>query len=199
MPSCLIELCYLPPVAWAAAVWNAPDAVLEAQENYHKGTYRNRCHIAGPNGLQRLSIPLKGGKHSQMPIREVQVSDESEWQRHHWRSIRAAYGRAPFFEHYGPDLAVFYEKPTRYLWDFNLELLEWLLAKLKFPGNLRLSTHFQPVVPCLPGDLRDSLHPNVPAGPDWFQPLPYPQVFLEKHGFLPNLSLLDLLMCKGRL
>ena len=88
-------LYYLPPVSWCAAAWNSEAIVVEACENYQKGSLRNRCFIAGPNGVQRLSIPLEKGKHRQMPIRDVRIAYDEPWQRQHWRSISTAYGNAP--------------------------------------------------------------------------------------------------------
>ncbi|MBK7936385.1 MAG: WbqC family protein [Lewinellaceae bacterium] len=177
-----LSLCYLPPVSWCAVAWNSDVVVIEAREHYQKGSLRNRCYIAGPNGVQRLSIPLVKGKHQQMPIREVRIAYDEPWQRLHWRSIRTAYGNAPYFEHYADDLSPFYEKRFDFLLDYNIELLSVVLQKkLGWPGEIRLSERFRP--------------------PDVFESdtsRRYPQVFEEKHGFLPDLSILDLLLCCGK-
>jgi hypothetical protein len=154
---------------------------VEACEHYQKGSFRNRCHIAGPNGVQRLSIPLVKGKHNQMPIKEVRIAYDEPWQVRHWRSIRTAYGNAPYFEHYADDLAPHYEKHYTFLFDLNLELLRLVLQqKLGWQGEIVLSTSY------IPADLPKDL------------PQQYPQVFEDKHGFLPDLSILDLLFCCGK-
>ena len=177
-----VTLCYLPPVSWCAMAWNSAAVVIEAHEHYQKGSLRNRCYIAGPNGVQRLSIPLEKGKHQQMPICEVRIAYDEPWQRRHWRSIKTAYGNAPYFEHYADDLAPFYEKRYDFLFDYNLELLRLILQKkLGWPGEIRLSEQYR--------------------APDAFEgetSRRYPQVFEEKHGFLPDLSVLDLLFCCGK-
>lgn len=180
-----LPLYYLPPVSWCAAAWNNEVVVLEAQEHYQKGSLRNRCYIAGPNGIQRLSIPLEKGKNQQMPIREVRIAYNEPWQRQHWRSIRTAYGNAPFFEHYAGDLAPFYEKRYTFLFDYNLELLKLIFQKkLGWPGKIRLSEQYRPPATLSPYPV--------------FQAKPYPQVFEDRHGFLPDLSVLDLLFCCGK-
>ena len=196
----LFPLPYLPPVSWCAAAWDRDRIVIEAWENYQKGSVRNRCYIAGPNGIQRLSIPLVKGKHRQTPIREVRISRDEPWQRQHWRSISTAYGNAPFFEHYAGAVAVFYEKRYEFLFDFNLDLLTFIFQKkLGWSGEITLSNAYFPAGSWPHGaDLRAQFEGEPAACPQWFRPARYAQVFEERHGFLPNLSVLDLLFCCGK-
>ncbi len=195
----LIELPYLPPVAWFAQIWEAEEVVLEACEHFQKGTYRNRCEIAGANGRQLLSVPLEKGKNAQMPIREVRIAYHEKWQQVHWRSIQAAYGNAPFFEHYGPELAVFYEKYWATLFELNMALLQFLLKKFRWPGQLGFSESYLEKGSSNENwqDFRDQISPKNPP-PEWLAQNRYPQVFEDRHGFLPNLSALDLLFCWGK-
>ncbi len=194
----LLELPYWPPVAWLSLALRSGDVTLEACEHFQKGSYRNRCHIAGPNDMQRLSVPLLRGKHQQTPIREVQIAYDQPWQRLHWRSIEAAYGNAPYFEHYAAELRVFYEKPFPLLYDYNRAILDFLLKKINFKGSFANSEVFTPLTAQRPAhDWRDANKPGD-STPEWFTPRPYPQVFAERHGFQPNLSSLDLLLCCGR-
>ncbi len=197
MPDLLIELQYLPPVATLTAMARADTVWLEACENYGKGSYRNRCLLASANGVQRLSVPLKKGKHQKMPIRLVHIAYDEPWQRIHWQAIQSAYGRAPFFEHYAPQLAFFFKKPWEKLWDLNMALLGFLLEGLELELNIQLTTTYQPVAPAGTLDLRNRIRPGREVPTD-IGPLPrYPQVFEERHGFLPNLSALDLLLIAG--
>lgn len=196
----LLEVAYLPPVSWLALVWQSPVLWLEACENFQKGSYRNRCHIAGPNGVQRLSIPLQKGKHQQTPIREVRIAYEEPWQQVHWRSIQAAYGNAPYFEYYAEDLAPFYQKQYSFLFDFNLELIHFLFKKMGWNGTVSFSEQYNdtPNLPASIADHRNTVSPKPTTLPDWFHPAHYAQVFTERHGFLSDLSALDLLFCCGK-
>jgi hypothetical protein len=196
----LLSLSYLPPVAWCSVAWKADQVALEACDHYQKGSLRNRCYIAGPNGIQRLSIPLVKGKNQQTPIRDVRISYDEDWQRLHWRSIRTAYGNAPFFEHYVDRLSRFYEKPYPFLFDYNLEFLEFIFRDtLGWKGHFTLTTEYHAPQKWPDGtDFRDDFPADGNAAPPWFEPHRYAQVFMEKSGFLPNLSVLDLLFCCGK-
>lgn len=199
----LIELQYLPPVQYFAKLYQFDKMQLEVQENYAKGTYRNRCHIAGANGLQRLSIPLKKGKNRQQNIQEVQISNEENWQAEHWHSIKSAYGNSPFFEYYVDELQPFYKKKYDLLWAWNKDLLVKMMELTGIDCALSETSEFLvPVEQAKPTtvlDFRNSIQPKISRQKEdtAFKVVPYGQVFIEKHGFLPNLSILDLLFCQG--
>ena len=196
----LLETQYLPSIAWCAAVWSEEKVTLDAVEHYQKGSLRNRCHVAGPNGPQRLSIPLVKGKHQQTPIREVRIAYDEPWQRQHWRTIQTAYGNAPYFEHYADDIRVFYERPWTFLFDYNLDFLQFILKKkLGWSGEFVFQEQYVPAGSWTEGrDLRGAIGGGLEDFPAWFNPIRYPQVFEARTGFLPNLSVLDLLFCSGK-
>ena len=175
-----------------------PIVYLEAHEHYVKGSYRNRCHIAAANGVQRLSIPLRKGKHQQQPIREVRIAYDEPWQARHWQAIRSAYGSAPFFEHVADVLhPFFHQKKYDLLWDWNLDLLHRLLSLARLNTEIRFTETFGQAPPGTL-DFRETFHPKRPAPPERPAPIRYPQVFEDRHGFLPDLSAIDLLFCSGR-
>ncbi|MEM6772708.1 MAG: WbqC family protein [Bacteroidota bacterium] len=180
-------LAYFPPAHWYLAAIQHGVWMLEAHENYQKGGFRNRCRIASPNGLQTLSVPLESGKHQAQPIQEVRISYQRDWWREHEQSIRTAYGRSPYFEFYADDIfAVGRTRPTT-LWELNHQLFETILNLLQNPFSAQVSSGF--------------LKPGT-TGFVWPNGLPqslpeYPQVFSDRHGFTPSLSILDALFCLG--
>ena len=196
----LLPLAYLPPISWCSVVWGVETAALEACDHYQKGSLRNRCYLAGPNGVQRLSIPLAKGKNQQTAIRDVRISYDEPWQRQHWRSIKTAYGNAPFFEHYEAEIIRFYERPYTFLFDYNLDFLQFILQKkLGWNGHFICTEQYYNKNEWPEGtDFRDAFSGEQSENPPWHKPRPYAQVFMEKSGFIPNLSLLDLLFCQGR-
>jgi len=171
---------------------------LECHENYTKRSYRNRCHIAGANGMLRLSIPLEKGKNQQTPIQEVRISYEEPWQAQHWQSIQSAYGNAPFFEYYADYIRPFFEQRYEFLFAWNEALLQQLLEILQLPQP-ECSPTFWQTPPTDIKDFRNIITPKDSGSTQdaQFQPQPYVQVFADKHGFMPNLSIVDLLFCTG--
>ncbi|MCS7036117.1 MAG: WbqC family protein [Saprospiraceae bacterium] len=194
----LLELFYWPPVSWLVLAHGADVLWIEACEHYQKGSYRNRCCIAGPNGVQRLSVPLQKGKNRQMPIRDVRIAYDMPWQRSHWRTIRTAYGSAPFFEHFADEVAAFFEKRYDFLFDLNYDVLVFLWKNLNGRAQIQLTERYA-------SPSERTTHPAVLDARGqiaWGQPpvLPlarYPQVFEDRFGFQPDLSALDLLFCCG--
>ncbi len=167
---------------------------LEAREHYQKGGYRNRCLLAGPNGIQRLSIPLQKGKHQSLPIQEVRLSYNENWPLNSWRGIQTAYGSAPFFIHYADDIREVLMARHERLWDLNIAALRTSFRLLRWTDRLQIkeTTDYQKTKEGS-SDWRDRISPkqackDIPA---------YPQVFADKHGFIPDLSILDLLFCMG--
>lgn len=195
----LLTLGYLPPVSWFVAITKNETVILEQHEHYVKGSFRNRCHIAAVNGVQRLTIPLRKGKNQQQPIREVRIAYDEPWQVQHWRAISSAYGNSPFFEHYA-DLfqPVFKDKNYEFLWDWNFDLLLLSMKILKLKKQLLLSEvyEFQPKDRL---DLRAGFDGKSTTLNADYEAIKYPQVFEDRLGFLKNLSVLDLIFCAGRL
>jgi len=198
-PAILLETQYLPSVQYLSKFLKHPQVWIEGHEHYTKGSYRNRCYIAAANGPLLLSIPLQGGKNQQQDIRAVQISYETNWASEHWTSIKSAYGSSPYFEHYGPELERFYKKKQARLFDFNTALLKWILKKLKLEVAINVTTAYEHRLNSDTEDWRNAISPKAQKRRDdpCFEAKYYPQVFESKHGFLPNLSILDLLFCAG--
>ncbi len=175
---------YLPPISWFSAMLQQRPVIIEREENFVKSTYRNRCEIAGANGKQILSIPIEGGRDHHQLYKNVRISYTSDWQRIHWNAIKSAYGSAPFFEHYAEKLQPFYEKQYELLFDYNYQLLRTVLAMVKpkqHTYDIQFTTQFLGGVIVPPSGVRGSYH----------------QTFADRNGFIPDLSIIDLLFHEG--
>ena len=178
----LTTTAYLPPLAWYLSAVREENWVWEAHENYQKGGWRNRCRILSANGPQLLTVPLLGGKHQQMPIREVRIDHRTDWQRQHARTIRSAYGRSPYFEHYGEELLAAMAIREELLYDHNKLLIQKILKIIQSSISVAPSTSFS----------------GADAGAKTTTGLaPYAQVFSDRFGFTDGLSVLDGLFCLG--
>jgi hypothetical protein len=202
MPSkAIFSTSYLGPVQYYSKFMLHREIWVEQCENYQKQSYRNRCYIYGANGKQCLVIPVSKGADMKMPIRDVTIDYSKPWQKIHWKSIESAYRLSPCFEFYEDDLFRFYEKGCRlkFLFDWNNGLMEIMLDLLKIPVNFTLTTLYEKT-PADRADYRDSIHPKKRLSkPDpHYNNMPYPQVFDNKYGFIPNLSIIDLLFNEGR-
>jgi len=169
---------------------------IEKYENYQKQSYRNRCHIYGANGLQSLVIPVKKFHGEKIPIAEVLIDYSGNWKRIHLKSIESAYRLSAFYEYYADDIISAYKAEISLLFDWNLHMLN-LMLKLCGIDNLPLTTNEWQADPG--SNFRQTINPKERLSvPDpFFNPVPYQQVFSERNGFLPNLSIMDLLFNEG--
>jgi len=172
--------------------------VVEKHENCQKQTYRNRCYIYGANGLQCLVIPVKKLHGEKTPINDVEIDYTSNWHKIHLKSIQSAYQTSPFYEYYADEFnALYIEMPGR-LFELNLRFLEYILKQLSVKTRFQMTEAFEKM-PADRYDYRLCIHPKLRLNkPDeTFTPVPYQQVFKERYGFLPNLSIIDLLFNEG--
>ena len=194
----LIECQYLPPVSFFALAIQAECVLIEQHENYVKSSYRNRCHLAGPDGLLRLSVPVVGGKDQHTPYREVRIFQDGGWKKDHWQSICSCYRRSPYFEYYEDAFeSTFFQEQDR-LFSFNFQLLKYLFNTIGMPVELDLSDRYEKN-PSGYEDWRNAIRPNEARSKQvtGFEYPRYVQVFEPKTGFIPNLSILDLLFAEG--
>ena len=159
-----------------------------------KQTYRNRCVIATTNGLQALTIPIEKPAQDKCLMRDVRISYHGNWRHLHWNALCSAYGERPFFEFYADDLRPFFERKYTFLYDFNMAITECMCSLLDIRPCLKPTADYLKDVP---NDFRDAIRPKHPLPDAAFTPQPYYQVYARKHGFLPNLSILDLLFNMG--
>jgi len=195
MENICLTSAYLAPVEYYSAMAKADIVFLEHCEFYEKQSYRNRCNIAGANGPLALTIPVEKSKGSRMLTRDVRISEHSDWQLQHWRSIESAYNSTPFFEYYKDDLIPFYEKNWTFLWDFNTEIQTKLLELLDLQIDIQLTKEYKVDFDENVQDVRNSIHPKKETEVGSFRT--YYQVFEQRFGFIPNLSSIDLLFNMG--
>ena len=177
----LLSTTYFGPVQWYQKLYRADAVIIDPDEPFLKQTYRNRCYIAAANGVQALTVPVEQpGNHC--PVRDVRISDHGDWRRVHWNAIASAYGESPFFEYYQDDLRPFFERRWTFLYDFNFEIMQKVCELLDIHPHVEHTTEFH----------SPTTHTPLPTTHH-----PYWQVFAHKHGFQPNLSILDLLFCMG--
>lgn len=195
----LLSPTYFGPIQWYQKLYRYPQVLIEQHESFQKQTYRNRCLIATAQGIQALTVPVE---HSDKII----ISDHGNWRHLHWQAITSAYGDSPFLEYYEDDLRpFFFERRWEYLFDYNWDICQKMcdlidihpkLTKTdKFVKNIHSTEENPSQEPLI--DFRDAIRPKKPVPDADFNPLPYYQVFQQHHGFLPNLSILDLLLNMG--
>jgi len=171
---------------------------IEAHENYQKRGFRNRCIIDSAQGPLTLSIPLTKGKNERKPIKEVTMSFDTDWKKLHLRTIKSSYGNAPYFDHIFTDIEKLYTHSGKFLFDFNYEILKWIIEFMELEVDLKMTSLYdKEIIAKQIIDARNQLRPN--SYPEFEGAVtPYAQVFEEDHGYLPNLSILDLLFCTGK-
>ena len=198
----LLSSAYLAPVQYFTKLIQYDEVWIEMREHFLKQSYRSRCTILTANGPLDLSIPVAEGSNSKRIIRDVAISYDHPWQKLHWKALLSAYNNAPFFEYYADNIAPFYqEKKWKFLIDFNQEIQSVVLEELNLKCDIRVTETFLPPTGITTGtdDFRYSIHPKASrqTDDDRFVPTPYMQVFQEKFGFTPSLSIIDLLYNEG--
>ena len=189
----LIHPTYFPNIAHFSAIAKAKEVTFEMDDNFQKQTYRNRSCIYASNGRLQLNIPVIYTQKNRQKYRDVKIANDYKWQSLHWKSLESAYRTSPFFEFYADELQPLFTEKTDYILDFNLKCFEAICECLQLDLNISKTEVFDKN----PIDLIDYRHlvNAKKETPVIFEP--YTQVFGEKHGFINNLSILDLLFNEG--
>jgi hypothetical protein len=184
---------YFPSIAHFSAIIKSESLELEVEDNFQKQSYRNRCLIYSPNGLQLLNVPVVHNKEIRQKTKDVRISYDFDWQKQHFKSLEMAYRSSPFFEYYEAEFEPLFQKKTTFLLDLNLEILELLLKCLMYKKEYSKSKEYFKYLP----DLQDFRYLTQDKKTTYnFEP--YTQVFEDRQGFLSNLSVIDLLFAEGK-
>lgn len=214
MTTALLQTTYFGPIQWYQKLYRYDHCLIEQYDSYQKQTYRNRCLIATANGVQALTVPVeneKGEMSSQRHtltsqrnekclLRDIRISDHNQWRRVHWNALQSAYSESPFFDYYVDDIRPFFERKYDFLVDFNEAIRQKICELIDIHPNVEYTSEYILAISPQTSDImdfRDVIHAKHPQPDATFEPRKYWQVFQHKHGFLPNLSILDLLFCMG--
>jgi hypothetical protein len=178
-----------PSVGWWLQVADCDSLMLDGQEHFLKMTERNRYRISGANNSILLTVPMVQGRDQRMTMAGIHIDNAQRWQVQHWRTLVSVYNRSPYFMHYEPSLSKLYTNEFTLLTDFNCTALDWVMKQLQLKINITETTSYMPQYP-VSKDLRGykCQHNHTPE---------YHQIFIDRHGFIPGLSILDLLFSEG--
>ncbi len=197
MNAVVLTSAYLGPVQYFTKLYAAPRVVEERADHYVKQTYRNRCLIAGPDGPLALTLPVERSG-PRTATRDVRLSDHGNWRHTHWNALESAYENSPYFPYYADDFRRIYTQRYTFLVDFNEALRELVCELLSLQPCLSISTDYVDAQAEGLDDYRETIRPKADFRLDpHFCPAPYYQVFSARTGFLPNLSIADLLFNMG--
>ncbi len=189
----LIDLQYFANVNWYKKAGLYKYIIFTESDRHVKMSFRNRLWLSGADGLLCLSIPLEASRNEKQLYKDVRIAP-GNWAISHFRTITSCYNRSPWFEYYRDELAVLYATPQRFLWDWNLACFNWLNQHLPSPGGYYPPGSTRRVKEI---DARNYFRPGNKA--EWLggDTVKYTQVFEDRVGFIPGLSILDLLFCEG--
>lgn len=195
MNKLVLSTAYFAPVSYFRLLAGYNEVYIELHENYLKQTYRNRCQVYSSGGILQLSVPVVRGSFHKVAIKELEIDYTREWQRLHLRALKAAYSSSAFYEFYIDEIAEVIERRHRFLVDLNMEVTGLLCEMVGIDPLIRMTDKFIPEY----NDATDRRYDLTPKGTVRAVPeqQEYFQVFSPEHGFIPDLSILDLLFNLG--
>ncbi|ALJ06266.1 hypothetical protein APS56_14475 [Pseudalgibacter alginicilyticus] len=189
----LLHPTYCADIAHFVALTQANKLVFETNDNFIKQTYRTRTYIYAANGKLLLNIPVVHSQKKRQKYKDVKISNDYKWQELHWKSLLSAYRTSPFFEYYEDELRPLFKTKADFILDFNFKCFETICECLQLDLNISKTETFEKTV-----KNKADYRYLVNAKKEHFQPFEfYTQVFNNKHGYINNLSILDLLFNEG--
>lgn len=184
---------YFSPISQYMEIVNAGNITFEIEDNYQKQSYRNRCYIYNTNGKQLLNIPVSHPISSERKkTKDTLVENTENWQDQHFKSLKTAYRNSPFFEFYIDDLIPIFKKKYTFLLDVNIDTFLFIKDALQLETSYVKTKNYQIIDKNI--DFRDLANAKTRENKTFKN---YIQMFDDKHGFLSNLSILDLLFMEG--
>ena len=207
----LLSSTYFGPIQWYQKLNRYDECLIERHESFIKQTYRNRMLIPTSNGPLSLTIPTN--HNTSLAMKDIRISDHANWRHVHWNALLSAYGESPFFEYYQDDIRPFYEKKYEFLFDFNMEITEKMIELLDIRPKISITNEYflseerkvkreefnsftNHKVESIK-DFREAIRPKKPLPDAEFESKRYYQVYEQRFGFQPNMSILDLLFNEG--
>ncbi|MFI5220158.1 MAG: WbqC family protein [Bacteroidia bacterium] len=198
MTKAIFSTSYLPSIEYIQTLWKFSSVKIEQYENFPKQTARNRCHILSANGIQTITIPVLHEHKVKVLIRDLKISYHEPWQRVHWQALCSAYNKSPFYEFYRDDFEKIIFSNKTFLLDLNTELLQLILRILKVNAEIGKTGTYEEGYP--ENDFRflsNGKSNSINNQQSTINNQQYLQVFSYKFGFVPNLSIVDLIFNTG--
>lgn len=187
----LLQPTYFSPIIQYVKIAKSTEVLFEVEDNFQKQTYRNRCYIYTASGKHLLNVPIQHNKGQKQKTKDVKIDYKDNWHKLHLKTLRTAYSSSPYFEFYIDDFRPVFEKKFTFLLDLNLLTHNVVMDALELKIPYKKTTSF---TKDSVNDLRNlaNVRNEMP-----FDLKRYIQVFHQKHGFIANLSILDLIFMEG--
>lgn len=196
MSKYIIDNQYFGCIDYCSTLFLSKHIEIEQYDRWEKASFRNRCMVATANGMVNLTVPVESGRNQKTVFKEVKIDYSHNWQQQHWRTLVSAYNKSPFFEYYQQSVERLLTQKHSFLFDLDLEILNWIVKVLKLEVNILLTELYEKEYPTK--EIIDCRNKWLPKN---FQQknnaIQYTQVFEKQTGFIPNLSILDLLFNEG--
>ncbi len=188
----LLQPTYFSPIIQYIAIAKSNEIVFEVEDNFQKQTYRNRCYIYTANGKHLLNVPIQHNKGEKQKTIAIKIDYKDDWHKQHIKTLQTAYSSSPYFEFYIDDLLPVLEKRFTHLLDLNIKCHEFVMDALQLEIPHKKTTEYVKEI-----EYSDLRHLAVAKSNNLFNLERYIQVFEQNHGFISNLSILDLLFMEG--
>ena len=188
----LLQPTYFSAIIQYVEIVKSDKLIFEVEDNFQKQTYRNRCYIATANGKLLLNVPIQQTKGIKQKTKEVKIDYKDNWNVLHLKTLETAYSSSPFFEFYIDDLLHIFQKKFTFLLDLNLKCYEFVMNSLQIEKPYSQTKSYNKEI-----DFSDIRNLAIAKGEQKFNLDRYIQVFEQTQGFIPNLSILDLLFMEG--